>query len=125
MRPKQITSSGCSRIRSGVNVCPACDAYALGADTIHPWARKEFETTSNVESLGAALSAGSPINVGAPFRRRRFTHTRCFLGLYAALVSWAKGVLSHPELSRWVSRVVGVMFICFGAAILTMRRQAA
>jgi hypothetical protein len=26
-------------------------------------ARKEFETTSNVESLGAALSAGSPINV--------------------------------------------------------------
>lgn len=91
-----------------VIVCPTCDAYALGADTIHPWpfacfdgvmrtvndfepntrefdfkyldfcgfrfsrsalesaillARKENETTSYVESLGAALAAGSPINL--------------------------------------------------------------
>jgi threonine/homoserine/homoserine lactone efflux protein len=35
----------------------------------------------------------------------------------------AKGVLTRPDLSRWVSRVVGSTFICFGAAILTMRRQ--
>jgi threonine/homoserine/homoserine lactone efflux protein len=47
------------------------------------------------------------------------------LSLYAALASRAKGVLTRPDLSRWVSRVVGSTFICFGAAILTMRRQAA
>ncbi|MGF0237311.1 LysE family translocator [Rhodococcus sp. IEGM1300] len=47
------------------------------------------------------------------------------LSLYAAIACRAKGVLARPELSRWVSRVVGSTFICFGAAILTMRRQAA
>ncbi|MNF58704.1 hypothetical protein D3C84_402720 [compost metagenome] len=47
------------------------------------------------------------------------------LSLYAALASRARGVLTRPDLSRWVSRVVGSTFICFGAAILTMRRQAA
>ncbi|MDM9594858.1 LysE family translocator [Pseudomonas guariconensis] len=47
------------------------------------------------------------------------------LSLYAALASRAKGVLTRPVLSRWVSRVVGSTFIGFGAAILTMRRQAA
>ncbi|MHC8339367.1 LysE family translocator [Pseudomonas sp. HLT2-19-2] len=47
------------------------------------------------------------------------------LSLYAALASRAKGVLSRPELSRWISRVVGATFIGFGAAILTMRRQIA
>ena len=46
------------------------------------------------------------------------------LSLYAALASRAKGVLTRPALSRWVSRVVGSTFIGFGAAILTMRRQA-
>ena len=47
------------------------------------------------------------------------------LSIYAALASRAKGVLTRPALSRWVSRVVGSTFIGFGAAILTMRRQAA
>ncbi|MFW9082024.1 LysE family translocator [Pseudomonas sp. P2757] len=47
------------------------------------------------------------------------------LSMYAALASRAKGWLTRPELSRWVSRVVGTTFIGFGAAILTMRRQAA
>ncbi|WP_166217398.1 LysE family translocator [Pseudomonas atagonensis] len=47
------------------------------------------------------------------------------LTLYAALASRAKGVLTRPALSRWVSRVVGTTFIGFGAAILTMRRQTA
>ncbi|KAI2673233.1 LysE family translocator [Pseudomonas sp. TNT3] len=47
------------------------------------------------------------------------------LSLYAALASRANGVLTRPELSRWVSRVVGSTFIFFGAAILTMRRQTA
>lgn len=45
------------------------------------------------------------------------------LSLYAALATRAKGVLTRPALSRWVSRVVGTTFIGFGAAILTMRRQ--
>jgi threonine/homoserine/homoserine lactone efflux protein len=45
------------------------------------------------------------------------------LSVYAALASRAKGVLTRPALSRWVSRVVGSTFIGFGAAILTMRRQ--
>jgi threonine/homoserine/homoserine lactone efflux protein len=47
------------------------------------------------------------------------------LSLYAALASQAKGMLARPDLSRWVSRMVGATFICFGTAILTMRRQAA
>ncbi|MNP45402.1 Homoserine/homoserine lactone efflux protein [compost metagenome] len=47
------------------------------------------------------------------------------LSLYAALASRAKGVLTRPGLSRWVSRVVGTTFIGFGAAILTIRRQTA
>jgi threonine/homoserine/homoserine lactone efflux protein len=47
------------------------------------------------------------------------------LTLYAAQASRAKGVLTRPSLSRWVSRVVGTTFIGFGAAILTMRRQSA
>lgn len=44
------------------------------------------------------------------------------LSVYAALASRAKGVLKRPGSSRWVSRVVGVTFIGFGAAILNMRR---
>lgn len=47
------------------------------------------------------------------------------LSVYAALASRAKGVLTRPALSRWVSRVVGTTFIGFGAVILTMRRQTA
>ncbi|MEG0860684.1 MAG: LysE family translocator [Pseudomonas sp.] len=47
------------------------------------------------------------------------------LSLYAALASRAKGVLTQPRFSLWVSRVVGSTFIFFGAAILTMRRQTA
>lgn len=47
------------------------------------------------------------------------------LGLYAMLASRAKGVLTRPAFSRWVSRVVGTTFIGFGAAILMMRRQTA
>lgn len=47
------------------------------------------------------------------------------LSVYAALASRAKGVLTRPALSRWVSRVVGTTFIGFGAAILAMRRQTA
>ncbi|MNH24154.1 Homoserine/homoserine lactone efflux protein [compost metagenome] len=47
------------------------------------------------------------------------------LSLYAGLASRAKGVLTRPRFSLWVSRAVGSTFIFFGAAILTMRRQGA
>ncbi|MNJ27360.1 Homoserine/homoserine lactone efflux protein [compost metagenome] len=47
------------------------------------------------------------------------------LTLYAGLASRAKGVLTRPRFSLWVSRAVGSTFIFFGAAILTMRRQGA
>ena len=47
------------------------------------------------------------------------------LSLYAALAARAKGMLTRPKFSLWVSRLVGSTFICFGAAILTMRRQVA
>lgn len=47
------------------------------------------------------------------------------LSLYAALASQAKGVLTRPAVSLWVNRVVGSTFICFGALILSMRRQTA
>lgn len=72
------------------------------------------------------------IDQGAPLVPQFLILTLIFMGLsvaslslYAALASRAKGVLTRPEFSRWVSRVVGSTFICFGAAILTMRRQAA
>lgn len=58
--------------------------------------------------------------------------TSIFMGLsfialciYAMLASRAKGVLTRPEISRWVNRVVGSTFIFFGTAILTLRRQTA
>ncbi|MNJ19433.1 Homoserine/homoserine lactone efflux protein [compost metagenome] len=47
------------------------------------------------------------------------------LSVYAALASRAKGVLTRPAFSVWISRLVGSTFIGFGAAILAMRRQAA
>lgn len=47
------------------------------------------------------------------------------LSLYAALASRAKGMLTRPGFSLWISRLVGSTFIFFGAAILTMRRQVA
>jgi threonine/homoserine/homoserine lactone efflux protein len=70
------------------------------------------------------------IDQGAPLLPQFLILTSIFmalsvtsLSLYAALASRAKGVLTRPALSRWVSGVVGTTFIGFGAAILTMRRQ--
>ncbi|MEG1039788.1 MAG: LysE family translocator [Pseudomonas sp.] len=44
------------------------------------------------------------------------------LSLYAAIASRAKGMLTRPAFSVWISRVVGSTFIGFGTAILAMRR---
>ncbi len=47
------------------------------------------------------------------------------LSVYALLASQARGLLSRPQFSRWVNRVVGTTFIGFGTALLAMRRQTA
>lgn len=72
------------------------------------------------------------IDQGAALLPQFLTLTGIFVGLslaslsvYAALAARAKGVLTRPSMSRWVSRVVGTTFIGFGAAILAMRRQGA
>lgn len=46
------------------------------------------------------------------------------LSLYAATAAQVKGLLIRPTFSVWISRLVGTTFICFGAAILAMRRPA-
>ncbi|WP_440090596.1 LysE family translocator [Pseudomonas putida] len=44
------------------------------------------------------------------------------LSLYAAAAAQAKGMLTRPAFSVWISRLVGSMFICFGVAVLATRR---
>ncbi|SFX55862.1 MULTISPECIES: LysE family translocator [unclassified Pseudomonas] len=44
------------------------------------------------------------------------------LSVYAAAAAQVKSVLTRPALSIWIGRLVGSAFICFGAAILTVRR---
>lgn len=44
------------------------------------------------------------------------------LSVYAAAAARAKSVLTRPALSLWINRLVGSAFICFSAAILTVRR---
>ena len=44
---------------------------------------------------------------------------------YAFLARRARGVLSNPIFARWGNRVVGTVFIAFGAALLTLRRPLA
>lgn len=43
---------------------------------------------------------------------------------YALLASRAKGFLLKPALAKWMNRVVGTVFISFGALLLALRRQA-
>ncbi len=44
---------------------------------------------------------------------------------YAALASRARALLARPRFSLWLNRSVGALFVGFGAALLTLRRQAA
>lgn len=44
------------------------------------------------------------------------------LSLYAAAAAQAKGMLTRPAFSVWISRLVGSTFICFGVAVLATRR---
>jgi threonine/homoserine/homoserine lactone efflux protein len=43
---------------------------------------------------------------------------------YALVASRARSLLSRPRLARWIDRCFGAIFIAFGAALLTLRRQA-
>ena len=44
---------------------------------------------------------------------------------YALLASRARALLARPRFSLWLGRSVGAIFVAFGAALLTLRRQAA
>ena len=58
--------------------------------------------------------------------------TGLFMALsFASLVTWAllaaraRALLARPRFSLWLGRSVGAIFVGFGAALLTLRRQAA
>ena len=44
---------------------------------------------------------------------------------YALLASRARALFARPRFSLWLGRSVGAIFVAFGAALLTLRRQAA
>jgi threonine/homoserine/homoserine lactone efflux protein len=43
---------------------------------------------------------------------------------YALLAARARDVLARPGFALWMNRAVGAIFVAFGAALLTLRRQA-
>ena len=43
---------------------------------------------------------------------------------YTLLAARARSVLARPRLSLWIGRGVGAIFVGFGTALLTLRRQA-
>ena len=44
---------------------------------------------------------------------------------YAMLASRARALLARPRFTLWLNRSIGATFVGFGAALLTLRRQAA
>jgi threonine/homoserine/homoserine lactone efflux protein len=70
------------------------------------------------------------INAQAPLIGQYFIFTGIFAALsftslmgYALLAARARSLLARPRFARWVSRTFGALFIGFGAALLTLRRQ--
>jgi len=47
------------------------------------------------------------------------------LAMYSLLAARARALLARPRFSLWLARSVGAIFVGFGAALLTLRRQAA
>jgi threonine/homoserine/homoserine lactone efflux protein len=45
--------------------------------------------------------------------------------MYSLLAARARAQLARPRFSLWLNRSVGAIFVAFGAALLTLRRQAA
>lgn len=44
---------------------------------------------------------------------------------YAMIASRARGVLLRPFFAKWLNRIVGAVFVSFGAMLLALRREAA
>lgn len=72
------------------------------------------------------------INAEAPILPQFFLLTLIFMLLsfttlvcYAVLAARARSLLSQPRFASWVNRIVGSVFISFGAALLVLRRPAA
>ncbi len=70
------------------------------------------------------------VNEHAPLLMQFFVLTGIFVSLsfasllsYALLASRATALLSRPGFSKWLNRTFGSIFIAFGAALLTLRRQ--
>lgn len=71
------------------------------------------------------------ISAHAPLLPQFFVLTGIYMGLsfvcltgYALVAVRARTVLLKPNLAKWVNRVVGSVFIAFGAALLALRRPA-
>jgi threonine/homoserine/homoserine lactone efflux protein len=72
------------------------------------------------------------ISTNSPLLPQFFILTGVFMTLsfiallgYAMVAARARALLLRPLFARWVNRVVGVVFISFAAALLTLRRQVA
>lgn len=70
------------------------------------------------------------INERAPLLTQFFVLTGIFVSIsfashltYALLASRATVLLARPSFAKWVNRIFGGIFIAFGAALLTLRRQ--
>jgi len=71
------------------------------------------------------------VNADAPILPQFFLLTLIFMLLsfstllgYAILAARARTLLSQPRFASWVNRIVGSVFISFGAALLVLRRPA-
>ena len=71
------------------------------------------------------------ISAQEPLLPQFFILTSIFMALsfftllaYATVAARAKFVLQQPHFAKWVNRVVGAVFISFGAALLALRRPA-
>jgi threonine/homoserine/homoserine lactone efflux protein len=70
------------------------------------------------------------INAHEPLLMQFFVLTGIFVSLsfmsllsYALLASRATTLLSRPGFAKWLNRTFGTIFIAFGVALLTLRRQ--
>jgi threonine/homoserine/homoserine lactone efflux protein len=70
------------------------------------------------------------INEHAPLLMQFFVLTGIFVSIsfssllsYGLLASRATALFSRPGFAKWVNRIFGGIFIAFGAALLTLRRN--
>jgi threonine/homoserine/homoserine lactone efflux protein len=71
------------------------------------------------------------INAQAPLLPQFLVLTGIFMALsfitligYASIGARARTLLLRPRFAKWINRVVGAVFVSFGAALLTLRRPA-